>query len=131
MALPRLRSAPVTNATFPSKLDETIAGLLSKCLFAIQAGQGLSSRESRPGPGRDSHRAADTRRPPDRRAGAGISDSQDQSRGQYRERFRTCAHPSIAPVHRRQRRSEEYTSELQSLMRISYAVICLKTKTTE
>src|SRR3546814_4671263 len=107
MALPRLRSAPVTNATFPSKLDETIAGLLSKCLFAIQAGQGLSSRESRPGPGRDSHRAADTRRPPDRRAGAGISDSQDQSRGQYRERFRT--------------RSEEHTSELKSLMRISYA----------
>src|SRR3546814_9471176 len=26
-------------------------------------------------------------------------------------------------------RSEEYTSELQSLMRISYAVFCLKTKT--
>src|SRR3546814_10028612 len=26
-------------------------------------------------------------------------------------------------------RSEEHTSELQSLMRISYAVICLKTKT--
>src|SRR3546814_4323683 len=28
-------------------------------------------------------------------------------------------------------RSEEHTSELQSLMRISYAVICLKKKTTE
>src|SRR3546814_1514228 len=28
-------------------------------------------------------------------------------------------------------RSEEHTSELQSLMRISYAVFCLKTKTTE
>src|SRR3546814_5119861 len=28
-----------------------------------------------------------------------------------------------------QRRSEEHTSELQSLMRISYAVFCLKTKT--
>src|SRR3546814_3352201 len=27
------------------------------------------------------------------------------------------------------RRSEEHTSELQSLMRISYAVFCLKTKT--
>src|SRR3546814_1954298 len=27
-------------------------------------------------------------------------------------------------------RSEEHTSELQSLMRISYAVICLKKKTT-
>src|SRR3546814_6102883 len=28
------------------------------------------------------------------------------------------------------RRSEEHTSELQSLMRISYAVFCLKTKIT-
>src|SRR3546814_3237453 len=33
--------------------------------------------------------------------------------------------------HRRQRkRSEEHTSELQSLMRISYAVFCLKKKKT-
>src|SRR3546814_9624866 len=30
----------------------------------------------------------------------------------------------------RKRRSEEHTSELQSLMRISYAVFCLKKKTT-
>src|SRR3546814_2648047 len=30
----------------------------------------------------------------------------------------------------RARRSEEHTSELQSLMRISYAVFCLKTKIT-
>src|SRR3546814_1949637 len=29
---------------------------------------------------------------------------------------------------RRRNRSEEHTSELQSLMRISYAVFCLKTK---
>src|SRR3546814_8295680 len=29
------------------------------------------------------------------------------------------------------RKSEEHTSELQSLMRISYAVFCLKKKTTE
>src|SRR3546814_3549213 len=29
-----------------------------------------------------------------------------------------------------QQRSEEHTSELQSLMRISYAVFCLKTKKT-
>src|SRR3546814_6006078 len=29
------------------------------------------------------------------------------------------------------RRSEEHTSELQSLMRISYAVVCLKKKNTE
>src|SRR3546814_6349676 len=33
----------------------------------------------------------------------------------------------VAP---RRRRSEEHTSELQSLMRISYAVFCLKIKNT-
>src|SRR3546814_2174631 len=33
------------------------------------------------------------------------------------------------PVHAR--RSEEHTSELQSLMRISYAVFCLKKKTNQ
>src|SRR3546814_6797524 len=32
--------------------------------------------------------------------------------------------------HIRAQRSEEHTSELQSLMRISYAVFCLKKKTT-
>src|SRR3546814_3739119 len=32
------------------------------------------------------------------------------------------------PSHPRTRRSEEHTSELQSLMRISYAVFCLKKK---
>src|SRR3546814_2039674 len=31
---------------------------------------------------------------------------------------------------KRETRSEEHTSELQSLMRISYAVFCLKKKTT-
>src|SRR3546814_9678202 len=33
------------------------------------------------------------------------------------------------PRHDRSERSEEHTSELQSLMRISYAVFCLKKKT--
>src|SRR3546814_2665847 len=33
------------------------------------------------------------------------------------------------PLARARRRSEEHTSELQSLMRISYAVFCLKKKT--
>src|SRR3546814_7807140 len=32
-------------------------------------------------------------------------------------------------LHEMKLRSEEHTSELQSLMRISYAVFCLKTKT--
>src|SRR3546814_3140059 len=44
----------------------------------------------------------------------------------------TAAAPRRAPDHRRSRaygRSEEHTSELQSLMRNSYAVFCLKKKT--
>src|SRR3546814_7371743 len=35
-----------------------------------------------------------------------------------------------SPICRHPRRSEEHTSELQSLMRISYAVFCLKKKKT-
>src|SRR3546814_2862854 len=40
-----------------------------------------------------------------------------------------CAGRRVARLWRRSRRSEEHTSELQSLMRISYAVFCLKKKT--
>src|SRR3546814_1509243 len=39
------------------------------------------------------------------------------------------ASPPPAKVNHRSPRSEEHTSELQSLMRISYAVFCLKKKT--
>src|SRR3546814_5267537 len=35
---------------------------------------------------------------------------------------------SMVPIYRKLTRSEEHTSELQSLMRISYAVFCLKKK---
>src|SRR3546814_6278099 len=38
-------------------------------------------------------------------------------------------HIRISPYWAISRRSEEHTSELQSLMRISYAVFCLKKKT--
>src|SRR3546814_5054769 len=38
------------------------------------------------------------------------------------------AHHGVGGAHQRHR-SEEHTSELQSLMRISYAVFCLKKKT--
>src|SRR3546814_1820297 len=37
--------------------------------------------------------------------------------------------PAKIPAARRRYRSEEHTSELQSLMRISYAVFCLNKKT--
>src|SRR3546814_5689659 len=58
-------------------------------------------------------------------------------RGQVRRRCREqCAHPLHAlevackPVrHCHGHRSEEHTSELQSLMRISYAVFCLNNNT--
>src|SRR3546814_1865066 len=42
---------------------------------------------------------------------------------------RTCASPSTRPEVNL--RSEEHTSELQSLMRISYAVFCLKKTITQ
>src|SRR3546814_10209619 len=42
------------------------------------------------------------------------------------EAERANGHP--APQEQRPERSEEHTSELQSLMRISYAVFCLRTK---
>src|SRR3546814_19111358 len=37
---------------------------------------------------------------------------------------------ALSGFHRHAHRSEEHTSELQSLMRISYAVFCLKKKNT-
>src|SRR3546814_4355964 len=64
--------------------------------------------------------------------------------GELRSRFRTLIHllhqwwisrfpagfrQSIVGQRSKEGRSEEHTSELQSLMRISYAVFCLKKKT--
>src|SRR3546814_4491137 len=68
----------------------------------------LLPRDARPCAGPGAWRGAphaDHRRRRRRRAGGGVEASLD-------------------------RRSEEHTSELQSLMRISYAVFCLKTKTS-
>src|SRR3546814_2630417 len=42
---------------------------------------------------------------------------------------RTAGEHDLDPVRQPGARSEEHTSELQSLMRISYAVFCLKKKT--
>src|SRR3546814_7108713 len=42
--------------------------------------------------------------------------------------LKKCFTPSWTRKRSRSRRSEEHTSELQSLMRISYAVFCLKKK---
>src|SRR3546814_3743443 len=42
--------------------------------------------------------------------------------------FSNGAPSQLAPLVKNYKRSEEHTSELQSLMRISYAVFCLKKK---
>src|SRR3546814_4090400 len=51
------------------------------------------------------------------------------SRSQGKEAQLPCALDSAHQRRRTHGRSEEHTSELQSLMRISYAVFCLKKKT--
>src|SRR3546814_2632995 len=45
-----------------------------------------------------------------------------------RRRFDRCERACLVNLRKRTIRSEEHTSELQSLMRISYAVFCLKKK---
>src|SRR3546814_9490727 len=49
------------------------------------------------------------------------------ARDEQRRLDRAWSHDRSAKI---RQRSEEHTSELQSLMRISYAVFCLKKKTT-
>src|SRR3546814_5916384 len=48
--------------------------------------------------------------------------------GLQTSRGASAACPPAASMMRHRKRSEEHTSELQSLMRISYAVFCLKKK---
>src|SRR3546814_6117662 len=78
-------------------------------------------------------------RPPAGRGGRGRGDLLDpgdpRQRGaadpQPRQSLsELCRHRPDAPCGEGAPRSEEHTSELQSLMRISYAVFCLKKKTT-
>src|SRR3546814_2264636 len=46
----------------------------------------------------------------------------------WRDSCESADHRDLTAPARTRRRSEEHTSELQSLMRISYAVFCLKKK---
>src|SRR3546814_7819593 len=48
----------------------------------------------------------------------------------FQDRAALDAHPGGDPYFRDGQRSEEHTSGLQSLMRLSYALFCLKTKKT-
>src|SRR3546814_9835623 len=59
----------------------------------------------------------------------GRRDRRRSDEAEHRRRGDTCASAWVGGPEGR-RRSEEHTSELQSLMRISYAVFCLKKKKT-
>src|SRR3546814_6377084 len=59
-------------------------------------------------------------------ADAVVSGNRDRARGPRQGSEAVWARPAAAGA--LSRRSEEHTSELQSLMRISYAVFCLKKK---
>src|SRR3546814_4907990 len=63
----------------------------------------------------------------DRRGRAGARHSQFQMRSAVHDQC-LAGHQIGAFSAEKQDRSEEHTSELQSLMRISYAVFCLKKK---
>src|SRR3546814_1057862 len=76
------------------------------------------------------------------RAGRGLSPVQVAARLRARDHRAGRRPPRLAGAgegrpagarrrHSRRLRSEEHTSELQSLMRISYAVFCLKKKTNK
>src|SRR3546814_8316199 len=65
---------------------------------------------------------SDTRLSPGDRLGS------ETAQGNAHHRRAGARDPGLAAVTSRRRRSEEHTSELQSLMRISYAVFCLKKK---
>src|SRR3546814_6068254 len=62
-----------------------------------------------------------------RSAGGPSSGSRSTSSRSRHERANRYAH-ILSACRRGKNRSEEHTSELQSLMRISYAVFCLKKK---
>src|SRR3546814_5734634 len=55
--------------------------------------------------------------------------SRDTRASAFRWSAPACGGESSMKARSTGRRSEEHTSELQSLMRISYAVFCLKNKT--
>src|SRR3546814_3461195 len=75
------------------------------------------------------------RRQQRRRAGQGRDDRRTRAAARQ-SALSLAGHPALLSIPsddprqaRRDGRSEEHTSELQSLMRISYAVFCLKKKT--
>src|SRR3546814_8467950 len=111
---------------------QRVAGTDSRTRGTQQPAYAASCCRTDPRGCRRSRPEADmVRLPPDPRAAQGLNKTGCQGRlvesiaGRY-SAFRAAA-ACIRPCGT-SRRSEEHTSELQSLMRISYAVFCLKKK---
>src|SRR3546814_6651313 len=63
-----------------------------------------------------------------RRSSGGVSRREHLHAAHRHAGITTARSDATHPAHNQLPRSEEHTSELQSLMRISYAVFCLKKK---
>src|SRR3546814_3997969 len=99
----------------------TAAGGLRRTANALGGREGVMSTECR------------TLRTPRRAPGPSAlraAAPQDAHHAPGEERYHRQGGDGECPQHM-DRRSEEHTSELQSLMRISYAVFCLKKKTDD
>src|SRR3546814_6930201 len=107
---------PATPEIYTYRHTPTLHDSLPSCLRS----SGRASSGSAPGPARKvAHGLPRGLRPP-----AGVHHHGDRHPGGARRRL-------LLPARRRHLRSEEHTYELQSLMRNSYAVFCLKKKKTE
>src|SRR3546814_3103664 len=114
----RMVARPIA-ASVPSGVAISVVAVAILKLFAkarVHCGDSPSVRYQRS----DKASSGNTRKLP------GLSDSGMTARiGSMRKAKTSAQKPGSA---RRPNRSEEHTSELQSLMRISYAVFCLKKK---
>src|SRR3546814_3103099 len=90
----------------------------------LPAGRARAAGLPRAAPAGPAHR----RRPGDGHRGAAVDSRIEPLRRRARRRARTALRLRLALRAGPAPRSEEHTSELQSLMRISYAVFCLKKK---
>src|SRR3546814_2809388 len=117
-----------TDTLFPTRRSADLAIARHRIGHrALGAGRllGAGWRRSQAGERRDGTAIAlrhACRRYPDRGGDA------DQRSRRFRADHHLWRDTAIADRARPRRRSEEHTSELQSLMRISYAVFCLKKK---
>src|SRR3546814_7929954 len=113
------RSTRLTHSFPTRRSSDLVAGQRGRAQFVHQPGRHI---------GRNRNIAPATQQ--DQRGGGGVvAADQHEVLGHLAQQGRNpgdIARGVLDPD-----RSEEHTSELQSLMRISYAVFCLKKKTTE